>query len=253
MRIKRIPEIGSMFLQKKGHTLRITALTDNTDRVMVEDITLQERGSWSVLYSGLVNGAVRSIVAPFNAKSPAYIGIGKYHSKNCDLGYSKWLGMFRRCYIDGNINYKNCKVSEFWWDFQNFAKWFEDNYPKDLSIHWELDKDILTKGNKVYSPENCCFVPRDINTLFTSRINHRGDYPLGVYYKTKNKKFCAQCADGSGGAQVYLGLHNTAEEAFMVYKEFKEATIKKQADKFKDCITKEVYETLYNYQVEWGD
>ena len=243
---------GMEFLQNKGHTLRVLSVPCN-GRVMVEDVMFPERGSWSVLCSGLTRGIVRSLVAPFHGRSPAYIGIGKYHSKNCNIGYNKWIGMFRRCYIYDLISYNGCTVSEDWWDFQNFASWFEENYPDDRSSRWDLDKDILIKNNKVYSKDTCCFVPVDINKLFTSRVNHRGDYPLGVYYKAKNKKFCAQCADGSGSAQVYLGLFDTAEEAFLVYKTFKEGTIKKQALKFRDKLDDRVYETLCNYQVEWGD
>lgn len=33
---------------------------------------------------------------------------------------------------------------------------------------WHLDKDILLKGNKVYSPETCAFVPAKINSLLIS-------------------------------------------------------------------------------------
>ena len=29
-----------------------------------------------------------------------------------------------------------------------------------------LDKDILVYGNKIYSPETCCFISRSLNSLF---------------------------------------------------------------------------------------
>jgi len=224
--------------------------------VVVVDIDYKERGSFSTLRSNLFSDhMIRSPVRPFREDWPAYMGIGEYDTVNSPKAHSKWLGMFRRCYSNESHNmeaYRGCTVTECWWDFQVFAKWFYENYRED-GTEYHLDKDILVKGNRVYSENTCCFVPRDINILFTSRKNHRGDSLLGVYYKKKNKQYCAQCADGSGGAQVYLGLYPTENDAFAVYKDFKECVIKKQAEKFKDFISKEVYTTLINYSVEKGD
>lgn len=58
-------------------------------------------------------------------------------------------------------------------------------------VGWALDKDILVKGNKIYSPETCCFVPQEINNLFTKRKSCRGTLPIGVKYIKENKKFSA--------------------------------------------------------------
>ena len=60
----------------------------------------------------------------------------------------------------------DCSVYEGWHNFQNFAKWYEDNYYEIEEEQMHLDKDILVKGNKVYSPDTCVFVPETINGLF---------------------------------------------------------------------------------------
>jgi hypothetical protein len=53
-----------------------------------------------------------------------------------------------------------------------------------------LDKDILYKGNKIYSPDTCVFVPQEINALFVKNDANRGDLPIGVFYTlTKTNKY----------------------------------------------------------------
>lgn len=102
--------------------------------------------------------------------------------------YSTWQGMLQRCYDEKfnnrHISYKKCEVCEEWHCFQNFAEWFYENYRPEIMQGWQLDKDILVKGNKIYSPETCCFLPQRINKLLTKNNRVRGEYPIGVdYYK----------------------------------------------------------------------
>lgn len=51
----------------------------------------------------------------------------------------------------------------------------------------------------------------------------------------------------------YLGLYNTVEEAFIVYKAFKENYIKQVADEYKKYIPTKLYEAMYKYEVELDD
>ncbi len=165
--------------------------------------------------------------------------------------------MHERCYSPRQphnaINYEGCTVSEEWWCFQRYAEWYyANNACKGIMHH--VDKDILFKGNKLYSPNTCTIVPAEINILLTNRKNARGKYPIGVYYKKQNKKYCVQCSDGSkSGVQTYLGLYPTIEEAFQVYKEFKEATIKRLAEEYKDYLDDVAYNKLCNYVITMED
>ena len=115
-----------------------------------------------------------------------------------------------------------------------------------------MDKDILIKGNKVYSPETCCFVPNEINVLFTKRESLRGKYPIGVS-KVNRSESLYQAHISVGKKRVYLGCSNTTNEAFLLYKEGKEQHIKQIANKWKDKLEPRVYKALYNYKVEITD
>lgn len=86
--------------------------------------------------------------------------------------------MLNRC-CSGKLHkrestYINCKVCDEWLNFQNFSEWFKNNYYEVEGQRMELDKDILNKGNKIYSPNTCIFVPHNINNLFTKMIKLEG-------------------------------------------------------------------------------
>ena len=94
--------------------------------------------------------------------------------------YAKWTAMLYRCYsktwLHEQPSYLGCSVCTEWIYFSNFKSWMETQ-------DWEgkdLDKDLLVYGNKVYSPETCCFVTKEVNSFLTKRQNHRGNYPIGV-------------------------------------------------------------------------
>lgn len=193
-----------------------------------------------------------------------YLGEGKY--KVLENGkptkcYQIWRSMLQRCYDHKYhkkaLTYINCEVCEEWLDYQNFAKWYYNNYYEIGSQKMCLDKDILCKGNKVYSPETCIFVPERINTLFIKCDKSRGEYPIGVYYKKQTGKFVARCniydLKENKSKLKHLGLYNTHEEAFEVYKEFKEEYIKEVADYYKGKIPSKLYQAMYDYEVEIDD
>ena len=118
-----------------------------------------------------------------------------------------------------------------------------------------LDKDILHKGNKIYSSNTCIFVPNRINVLFTNCKKTRGNYPIGVT-KNDNNRFRARCNildDNNKIKSVHLGYFGTPEEAFNAYKIFKENYIKEVADEYKDKIPNKLYEAMYNWRVDITD
>lgn len=115
----------------------------------------------------------------------------------------------------------------------------------------DLDKDILCKGNKVYGPETCVFVPHTVNTLLLNSRRKRGRYPLGVNYEKKKGKYCAEL--NTDGRTVKLGHFNTAEEAFMEYKRHKEAVIIVTADRYKGKIPDKAYNAMMNWKIEITD
>ena len=172
---------------------------------------------------------------------------------NHDKPYILWKGMLERCYNPKSLkkcqSYLGVTVCQDWLKLSNFLNWF-DNY-KWIQKGWQLDKDILVKGNKVYSPQTCCFVPHEINTLLTNCRKRRGEYPVGVSFIKAKQKFVVSLA--YDGKNKTIGHFDNPLEAFNAYKKAKELRIKELADKWKDKLEPRVYEALYNYEVEITD
>ncbi len=138
--------------------------------------------------------------------------------------YLTWRSMLQRCYDSkyqvNKPTYIGCSVCEEWLTFSNFKNWM-------MLQDWEgkcLDKDILVQGNKVYSPSTCVFVTNAINALFTKSDAARGQYKLGVSFHKRDGMFTAQCK--ANGKNKFLGYYLTEEEAYQVYKIFKQAHIR---------------------------
>lgn len=187
-----------------------------------------------------------------------FVGIGDF--KTCDENgkstkcHKTWEDMHRRCYDpkcqEKHPSYKGCKVCKEWNNYQEFTKWDNENYYEVGNEQMALDKDILCKGNKIYSPETCVYVPQSINKLFVKRDKCRGEYPIGV--RKYGNKFQARLCKGNE-KEIHLGLFNTPEEAFLAYKIAKEAYIKEVAEEYKDKIPYRLYEALMNYKVDITD
>lgn len=182
---------------------------------------------------------------------PSFYGVGvvgEAFVKN-DPMYNTWKCMLSRCYgtiqTKENNPYKGCKVSENFRYYPYFKEWCN----KQIGFgnkRWALDKDILVKGNRVYSEDTCCLVPAEINNLLT-RYTKESDTCKGVYYNKKRGKFSAHLLG------KYIGLFTTELEAFQVYKEAKENYIKELANKWKDQIDIRVYEALMAWAISIDD
>ena len=240
--------LGEKFITYEGYEIEIVQYFNAKNcTIKFNDNTIR----YNIQYDKIKKGKVKN----FNHKSIlkiGYIGNGVYNSKNNYNIYKTWKRMFDRCHNlkiqSKNITYIGCYVDECWYNFQNFAKWYEENWKIYMEI-WALDKDILVKGNKVYSPETCCLVPREINNLFPKANSIRGHYPIGVS-KNKNKFRVFCCLNNK---QVNIGTFKTPELAFQAYKTAKEAYIKEVADEWKNQIAENVYQAMYNYNVEITD
>lgn len=127
--------------------------------------------------------------------------------------YSKWRGLLKRCcdekFKKKYPTYINCKVCDDWLLFSNFKAWMEQQ-------DWEgksLDKDLLIRGNKVYSPETCCFITESLNNFIIFNNEKRGDYPIGVSFHKKSQTFLSKCHNPFNKRADYLGYFSTPEEA----------------------------------------
>ena len=212
-------------------------------------------------YTSFKNKSIKCLYEP-RYFGKGYLGEGKYkmseNGKNI-YKYDIWHDMLKRCYDpkfhERESTYKDCIVEDYLLNFQHMGEWIEDNYYEVPGEVMCLDKDILYKGNKIYSRDTCIFVPERINLLFVKSNKARGKDPIGVD-QLPSGNYKAYCNDGYG-KQIYLGTYPTKEEAFRVYKNYKENLIKRTIDSYEGKIPEPHYSRLktamYNYEVEMDD
>ena len=194
--------------------------------------------------------------------SPSLYGVGilgtKYPSTingRDTKDYVLWRNMLNRCYSDTckkkYPTYEDCDVSDNFKSYEYFYEWCH----KQVGFSnegWHLDKDLLVKGNKVYSENTCVFLPQEINKILTKGTASRGKHLIGVSWHNTNKVFVARVNKIKGGSE-YLGSFKTEIEAFNAYKEAKESFIKEQANEWKGKIDDRAYEALMKYEVDIND
>jgi hypothetical protein len=132
-------------------------------------------------------------------------------------------------------------------DFNEFAEWHRKQVGYGVD-NFQIDKDILSKGNKVYSPETCLLVPRQLNMVVVNGRGKRGEFPLGVSFDKARKMFIAKLSVEH--KTIVVGcMHTTPESAFADYKVAKEKYIRELANKWRSQIDPRAYEALMNYEV----
>lgn len=244
----KINRIGEERINNQGFLMRIIEYND-TNNIIVE-FQDEYKAIVKSYYDSFIHGKIKN---PFHKTSfgVGYIGYTTTR-KNGALkeSYKHWYAMIQRCYGKGHEKYyKDCTVCDEWLCFENFEKWYEENYYEVDGEIMNLDKDILIKGNKTYSPETCIFVPKNINLLVLNKKKGRGDCLIGVSKTTG--KHCFKYR--SSFNKTHLGLFKTEIEAFLEYKKCREKYIKRIADEYKDKIPQKLYDALYNWKIEEDD
>lgn len=255
----KIDRIGEIGCNNFGSKMVIKEYRNNRDI----DVYFPEY-NWTFEHAKYCAFKKGNIKCPYEPRyyGVGYLGEGEYitteNGKKTDE-YIIWHDMLNRCY-DPKFHkmeptYKGCKVEDYLLNFQNMGKWLEENYYEIPGEIMCLDKDILCKGNKIYSRETCIFVPKRINNLFVKSNKSRGNNPIGAT-PTSSGNYQVQCSNGYD-KQIYLGVYSTKEEAFQVYKNYKEKVIKEVIDSYEGKIPEPFYsrlrEAMYNYEVNIND
>lgn len=250
--------LGEEKINSQGCLMKIIRYKNHSNMdILFEDGTIIENISTKHFNDGIIrNPNYRSVYGV------GYMGVGKYKPSENIKSYNAWTNVIERCYCkklkDKRKTYAECSVSEEWHNYQNFAKWYEDNL-WDKNICTDVDKDILIKGNKLYSPETCILVGDRLNSLFIKCNSARGKYPIGVSYHKRDEKYYSQCCyinEENEMKTKWLGYCSTESEAFNNYKNFKESYIKQVADQYKQKypnFPQKLYDAMYSYEVEITD
>ena len=249
--------VGKVFKSLNSGDFKILKYNDSTD----VEIRFLKTGYETVTRLDCIKSG--GIKDPY---SSSVFGVGilgtKYPSrvngvltKECAL----WYSMLKRCYNDGFKNkrptYEGCKVSDKFKNYEYFYEWCNKQIGFDNDGNgnpFQLDKDLLVKGNKVYSESTCVFIPREINQLLIKCTASRGEHLIGVYWSKTANAFVARVSRNKGCSE-HLGLFNTELEAFKAYKTAKETFVKEQANKWKSQIDPRAYNALMNYEVNIDD
>ena len=245
--------VGKVCQSKSSGDFKILKYNDKTN----VEIQFLKTGFETTVYLGSIkSGKVKD---PY---LPSVYGVGvlgtKYQptiSGRNTKEYMLWHSMLKRCYSDTYKNkyptYEGCEVSDNFKSYEYFYEWCNKQIGFD-NEGWHLDKDLLIKGNKVYSENTCVFIPKEINLLLVRHTPSRGKHPIGVYWRNTKKAFVARVCKNKGVSE-WLGCFTTELEAYNAYKTAKESFVKEQAEKWKDKIDDRAYEALMNYQVEIDD
>lgn len=254
--------IGEEKINSQGYIMKVIDYVNSSNVIIEFQDEYRERSkcTWSNFQKGTIK----------NHYAPHVCGVGAVGTKYPTVidgertkEYSAWNSVLTRCHTKSYVNgenyysrYEDVEICDDWLLFENFYEWIhsQDNFEQWLSLDkGAVDKDILVKGNKVYSPDMCCLVPSNVNTLFIKSDKARGKYPIGVTYKTRDNVFEAQC--NINGKETYIGRFRSFNDAFIAYKNVKEKYIKQVAkDEYaKGNITEECYNAMMKYEVEITD
>ena len=169
--------------------------------------------------------------------------------------YTLWKNMLQRCYSEvykkKQPTYEGCEVSDNFKCYEYFYGWCHSQIGFGNG-GWYLDKDLLIKGNKVYSESTCVFLPQEINNVLTKSTASRGEYLIGVSWSETNKAFIARVNKNTGKSK-HLGYFKTELEAYNAYKIAKESFVKEQANNWKSQIDPRAHEALMKYTVNITD
>ena len=185
---------GEIFITNQGYEVKIIEYFNCFNCTILLDNKIVIKNT---IYNHIKKGHINNPYHPA-LYDIGFIGEGDYTSvvnKVRTKEYKLWASMLKRSYSEKYKekfpSYIGITVCEEWHNFQNFAKWVSFNYNPETMKDWHLDKDLISEGNKIYSPETCCFVPNKLNCVFTSRVDKkkkfkalnefRGQIPNNLY------------------------------------------------------------------------
>lgn len=206
----------------------------------------------------IIKGQIKNPFHP-SVYDRGYMGDGSYKGSRTVDGvqkktseYEAWRGMLKRSYCpktqERQPTYIGCSVHPDWHNFQTFAKWYTSQV--GYVEGWDMDKDLLVEGNKVYGPDTCILLPRPINSLLsmanmiTGRFLPRGIHKHGTGYRVE----VASLAD-----KRVTKTYRTQEEAIKVRNKNTIERIDEIVDVYSDTIPEHVMSIIKKrlYKLLW--
>lgn len=159
-----------------------------------------------------------------------------------------WNNIKERCKINGvtqkrSPTYKG--AVNLFEGFQQFTEWNKKQIGYNMG--YQLDADILKKGNKVYSPSTCVLIPPSLNKFLETSQGRRGNWPQGIW-ESNGKLICEITVFGEN---KHLGSFNLEDVdlAREIYKKAKDTAGKLWYDRLKTDPT--IDPRVVNYMEKW--
>lgn len=247
----RKQKIGQTHISNSGTLMKIIEYID-AHQILVEFQDEFQFQVWAE-YGNFKKGTVKN-PGDRQLYGRGYLGVGEYkpYVKKGEKtkAHDAWVRMFDRCYSnkyhENFPSYIGCEVCEEWWNFQNFAQWFYDNYYVIENQSMEVDKDWFVVGNKIYCPENCCIAPNIINTCLSTHDKVKNfKMPIGVSWH-KNGSYIARCS--FYGKRKTIGYYHDIEKAEQAYWKFKINYIEQLAEEYKKYIPDRLYNAMKDFK-----
>ncbi len=135
----------------------------------------------------------------------------KKHGLSLSRFYSIWHNMLDRCYNKNSKQFndyggRGIVVCEDWLDIKNFVDWVENksNWEEGLTLD-RIDND------KGYSPDNCTFSTKTIQSINQRKRSTNTSGYVGVSWDAKVSKWRARVTIFKRGK--YIGYYLSKEEA----------------------------------------
>ena len=204
--------IGNKFHSNAGDVVTVIGKGE-TPYYLIEYNDSHRYRQW-VKAGNIVRGKMKNPFRP-SVYGVGYMGVGDFVSsipgtRQKTLEYTAWKDMLKRCYSEAFLNehpsYRGCSVTPEWHNFQVFATWYVNTGYYGIGFH--LDKDLLYRGNKLYSPKTCCMLPAAINNMLISMTD---DGTLGIARQSSGRY--AVRLRSLNGVINYIGTYDSIEEA----------------------------------------
>lgn len=243
-------KVGETNVNSNGTPMRIIRYGNSADvdiEFLDEHHYIKEHNTYRNFKRGVVKNPYDKTIFGIG-----YLGVGDYgtgkNERNLRDTYIKWVAMLQRCYIDMGDMYKSyynvANVCEEWFNYQNFAEWYESHYyelPDNEKLH--LDKDIKYKGNKIYSPYACILVPQSINEVFHRSREKQVDCDLPETIRRTKSGYKVWFRGES------LGVYGSVGECLEKYNKAKKQYVKELIEnRYDDLMPDDVKETILNWQ-----
>ncbi|CAH9014585.1 putative homing endonuclease HNH [Vibrio phage 496E54-1] len=251
--------IGAQFPTTSGGNVVVLEYI-NSKRVLVKFINTGSEVWTRTVH--IRSGLIKDKLSP-RLQGVGYIGTGPYSPTHYNsvkgvwentFHYNRFGGMIYRCYNPKSYEtYKDSFVEEKWHNFQTFAGWVDSEWKEEYrvsGIQFELDKDLLVKGNKVYSESTCCLIPKEVNMTLVKGDKHRGSSLIGTSL-TKKGRFRAR--GYFNGVAIELGLFDEEHLAFEAYKKNKKRETDRLVEKYRGFLRDDVIQALSEYKIDKGD